>query len=311
MTEEVHFIPVGFDYQRLLQPLAQDDFDPDRIELFFTEGTPGREAEAAYAESIVELMEESCRDSLGANVEVRGLKDIYDYQYLFKYCCDLIGEELDEGNEVFINISSMPRTVSFAFATAANSFIVQDPNRRNEIHIYYVSPEEYLVIEAKEVLENQLDLSERIKNSTTDIEVEPELAELENILSRLAKGVTEGVTEFNGKHHVEFVATPGLGVEGVPREILEVIARCGGELESISDVSRKHGELFDKDGDTNSHIKNIRYHIQTNLVPMGFVNEDKDSEGRKHPISLSKIGEMWAIAQPEIDYEPRSDEEVS
>lgn len=37
---------------------------------------------------------------------------------------------------------------------------------------------------------------------------------------------------------------------------------------------------------------------------MGLVNEDKGSGSRSHPISLSKIGEMWAIAQPGIDYDP-------
>lgn len=255
MTNEVHFIPVGFDYQRLLQPLSQDDFNPDRIELFYSESAPGREAEAEYAESIVRRMEENCRDSLGAEVVVNGLEDIFDYQYLFKYSCNLIGRELSEENEIYINISSMPRTVSFAFATAANSFIAQDPNRRKQIHTYYVSPEEYLVIEAKEVLDDQLSLLTELDSTEYNINVEDEIESVENILSKLEKGVTRGVSEFNGKYHVEFVATPGIGVKDTPREILEVLANHNGKLDSISEVSRKHGKMVDEDGNKDSHIK--------------------------------------------------------
>ncbi|WP_363174796.1 hypothetical protein, partial [uncultured Halovibrio sp.] len=44
----------------------------------------------------------------------------------------------------------MPRTVSFAFATAAHSIMVERESDRNRIHTYYTVPEKYLETELAE-----------------------------------------------------------------------------------------------------------------------------------------------------------------
>lgn len=147
---QTHIVPVGFDYDRMIAPLIRDQFDVDRVILL--EGTVGSEANVEYSRNIARKLEQDFRNLLGAETVREQLDDVYDYDAAFERAFDLINAELDrdEGvddsdeREVWVNLCSMPRPVSFAFATAAHSIMVERQDDRDRIHTYYTAPEKYL-----------------------------------------------------------------------------------------------------------------------------------------------------------------------
>ena len=126
---QTHIVPVGFDYDRMIAPLIRDQFDVDRVILL--EGTVGSEANVEYSRNIARKLEQDFQNLLGAETVRERLPDVYDYDAAFERAFDLINEELDregpdgERREVWVNVCSMPRPVSFAFATEANSIKVE------------------------------------------------------------------------------------------------------------------------------------------------------------------------------------------
>ncbi|MFB6256368.1 MAG: DUF6293 family protein, partial [Haloplanus sp.] len=112
---QTHIIPVGFDYDRLIAPLIRDQFDVDRVILL--EGAVGSEANVEYSRNISAKLEQDFQNLLGAETSRVVIADVYDYDAAFEDAYDLINDQLDEGapdGEVWVNVSSMPRPVSFA-----------------------------------------------------------------------------------------------------------------------------------------------------------------------------------------------------
>ena len=50
MTERVHFIPVGFDFDRLIYPISKGQLEADRVVLITHEGHPDDDATDRAAE---------------------------------------------------------------------------------------------------------------------------------------------------------------------------------------------------------------------------------------------------------------------
>ncbi|MFB6110226.1 MAG: DUF6293 family protein, partial [Halodesulfurarchaeum sp.] len=113
-----HIVPVGFDYDRLIAPLIRDQLSVDRVILL--QGAVGSEGNVEYSERLAGKLETDFRNLLGAQTERMTIENVYDYDGAFERAFDRITAELDDGNEVWVNVSSMPRPVSFAFATAAH-----------------------------------------------------------------------------------------------------------------------------------------------------------------------------------------------
>ena len=113
---QTHIVPVGFDYDRLIAPLVRDQVDVDRVILL--EGAVGSEANVEYSRNLSRKLETDFRNLLGAETDRFVLEDVYDYDEAFEQAFELITAELDGGNEVWVNVAAMPRTVSFAFAKA-------------------------------------------------------------------------------------------------------------------------------------------------------------------------------------------------
>src|SRR6056297_2429842 len=117
---QTHIVPVGFDYDRLIAPLVREQLDVDRVILL--EGAVGSEANVEYSRNLAEKLEKDFTNLLGAVTEQVVVDDVYDYDAAFEQAYALIMAELDRGRddeddieEVWVNISAMPRTVSFAF----------------------------------------------------------------------------------------------------------------------------------------------------------------------------------------------------
>ncbi len=153
---QTHVVPVGFDYDRLIAPLVRDQIDVDRVVLL--EGAVGSEANVEYSRNLSKKLETDFRNLLGAETERVPVADVYDYDAAFEQAYDLINAELDAGREVWVNVSSMPRPVSFAFATAAHSVTLERQADRDRIHTYYTAPEKYLETELAEELRADRDL---------------------------------------------------------------------------------------------------------------------------------------------------------
>ena len=161
MDETVHIIPVGFDFQRLAQPITQGDIDADRVLLLNSSRESSNPESQELAKRMVERLEETLGTLFGKEVKRQSVENIFDFETAYTRAYEMIKEEVEEGNTVWVNISSMPRTVAFAFASAANSLVVEEPGYRNSVHTYYVSTEEYIVTrmirelkEEQEFLEN-------------------------------------------------------------------------------------------------------------------------------------------------------------
>jgi hypothetical protein len=213
MGHRVHYVPVGFDYERLVQPFSRDQFDPERVVLVHSATKPDREREAELAEHFVNKVRDACQSVLGYEVETRTIEDLYDYVMLFEKGHKWFLEEIEAGNEVFVNISSMPRTVAFAFATAVNTLIVNDAEKRGSIHTYYVSPQKYMMMDAWDELESQQTFLQSLQHEDISSELKDDVYErleaVSETLSCLDNGVTNGIRQLsNGSYHTEFVAPP-------------------------------------------------------------------------------------------------------
>ncbi|AGB16775.1 hypothetical protein Halru_2188 [Halovivax ruber XH-70] len=174
---QTHIVPVGFDYDRLIAPLVRDQRDVDRVVML--EGAVGSQANVEYSRNLARKLETDFENLLGATTERVVLADVYDYDGAFEQGYELITDELDRGNEVWVNVAAMPRTVSFAFANAAHSLMVEREADRDVIHTYYTAPEKYLETELAEELRAQRDLLDDLTTSLEGDDAETAVREEE------------------------------------------------------------------------------------------------------------------------------------
>ncbi|MFC4359259.1 DUF6293 family protein [Halobium salinum] len=288
MSETVHIIPVGFDYERLLLPISQGGLEADRILLLQSSEDSGESAEAVI-ETMVDRLEHTFRTVLGKEVEIQPVKDIYDYKSLYREAHRQIREEVDSGNDVWVNISSMPRTVAFAFATAANSLIVERPELRESIHTYYVSPEEYLVTEMIGELREQKQMLQELGEDYNDDRIQDRLQAVDTLLEEVDQsGVTKGASRLgNGQMFVEFPAAPLSDLREFEREILYCLYE-NGPASSTSALARLLAEQREE------KYQSLRSKVQYNVRQLedeGYIRRTEKSGG--HETRLSTIGELW------------------
>ncbi|KAB7513210.1 HFX_2341 family transcriptional regulator domain-containing protein [Halosegnis rubeus] len=296
MTERVHIIPVGFDFERLIYPISQGQMEADRVVLITHEGDPDDEATskaAQLASNMTRRLEDSFKlidvEVQRESIEIEGM---FDYETLYPMAYDYILDELKADNEVFVNISSMPRTVAFAFATAADSIIAEFQEAMDEIrdrlHTYYVSPEEYLVHRMMEVLENAADTLDDLKQYE-DLTVHSQYEEIVQLLDRINEsGVTEGARDLDGQMYVEFPSSPGSDVEDFEKTILNFLFG----KDPIASTSALAEQLAEEEGE--EYDESFRSRVQYNVSKLdekGYV--DREKVGNSLETQLSTMGRMW------------------
>ncbi|NIC00921.1 DUF6293 family protein [Halobacterium sp. R2-5] len=301
MTEHVHFIPVGFDFERLIQPISKGELEADRVILVTHDGEP--DDSSGQAAELASNMANQLRrtfDLLDVEVDSKGLKveELYDYEKIYQLAYDQLLKELGEGNEVYVNISSMPRTAAFAYATAADSIITefQQDGRleevRKRLHTYYVAPEEYLVLRMIELLEDTEETLSNAKSEYEDIRFHGLHDEIQNLLGTIYEsGVTRGarvLDEETGRMYVEFPSPPGSDVEGFEKRILEFLDDRGSS-ESTSTLAKDLAEEMDEEYG-NSFRSKVQYNV-SNLEEKGYV--DREKKGNRLETQLSTMGRMW------------------
>jgi len=299
MSDRVHFIPVGFDFDRLIRPISKGEMEADRVVLLTHEGEPDddpTDRAAQLAKNMTGKLERTF-DLIDIEIEIEAvnLEEMYEYETLYPKAHDYILEEIKKGNEVYVNISSMPRTVSFAFATAADSLIAEKQEEfediRDRVHTYYVAPKEYLVLEMLDVLEDAAEAFDELKEYE-DLRVHQHYEAITDILDRVDEsGVTEGTREdLDGDGHmfVEFPSSPGSNVKEFEEHVLRFL-KGKGTFESTSELAEamaeENGEEYGE-----SFRSRVQYNV-SNLDTKGYVTR-RDS-GNRHETELSTMGRMW------------------
>ncbi|MFB6096138.1 MAG: DUF6293 family protein [Haloferacaceae archaeon] len=303
---ETHVVPVGFDYDRLIAPLIRDQFDVDRVILL--EGAVGSEANVEYSQRLSQKLEKDFQNLLGAETERASLADVYDYDAAFERAYDLINAQLDAGNDVWVNVSAMPRPVSFAFATAAHSITLERQADRDRIHTYYTAPEKYLETELAEELRACRDLLADLLEGDADADADDgrvgEGVDPERVRERLTgasdlltefdeRGTTVGAKEFDGSHVLELPVASFSNVKPFEEVILFALGEHG-EFESVSELANVLADELDEEY-TDSFRSKVIYNVDR-LGPGGKGYIEQESHGKSHRTRLSRIGELWVRA---------------
>lgn len=297
MNEQVHIIPVGFDFERLIYPISKGEMEADRVILITHDAEFSDDSASQAAELGSNMTSQLARafDLIDIDAERRNIdsETMYTYSGAYSYAHDLILDELEEQNEVFVNISSMPRTVAFAFATVADSLITEYQDElegiRDMLHTYYVAPERYLVLDMIETLQ---DLEEFLdKRRSEDIGVQGMYSDVRDILDRVSEsGVTEGARDLGGQMYVEFPSSPRGNVEEFEEKILRFLNNDEHEvMSSTSELAEKLAESLGVEYDQ-SFRSRVQYNV-TNLDEKGYISRRKS--GNRLETELSIVGEMW------------------
>ena len=287
---QTHIVPVGFDYDRLIAPLVRDQLDVDRVVLL--EGAVGSEANVEYSRNLAAKLQKDFTNLLGAETEEYVVEDVYDYDAAFEQAYDLINGELDTGSEVWVNVSAMPRTVSFAFATATHSIMVEREGDRDRIHTYYTVPEKYLETELAEELRSQCGLLEELLDGDVEAErIEARLSEARDLLAEFdERGTTIGAKQFGDSHIIELPVASFSNVKPFEELILFTLGEHD-EFESVSELAqtlaRELGEEY-----TDSFRSKVIYNVDR-LGPGGKGYIEQEEHGKSYRTRLSRIGELW------------------
>jgi hypothetical protein len=307
---QTHVVPVGFDYDRIIAPLVRDQMDVDRVVLL--EGTVGSEANVEYSRNLAEKLEGDFKNLLGARTERARVEDVYDYDAAFEQAFDLINAELDAGAEVWVNVSSMPRPVSFAFATAAHSIMVERWEDRDRIHTYYTAPEKYLETELAEELRSGIDLVRELASLASEAGNEDVTDRATAWLDGAAglieefdeRGTTIGAKELGGAHVVELPVASFSNVKPFEELILFTLGDHG-EFDSVSGLAKVlAGELGEEY--TDSFRSKVIYNVDR-LGPGGKGYVEREEHGKSYRTRLSRTGELWVRAHAEGDTDTDTD----
>lgn len=289
---KTHVVPVGFDYDRLIAPLVRDKVDVDRAVLL--EGPRGSsEVARKLSEDFVSLFDAETR-----TVEI---EDVYDYDDVFASAYSVLRDERDEGNEVRINVSAMPRPVSFAFTNAAQHVVVEDEEARGSILAYYTAPERYLETELAEEVDELVRLMRRLKDEGLTDAVERELDERYSRANDLLRefeerGTTVGARKFDGSHVIEMPITPPAELKEFERTLLGVLDDVG-VVDSVSELAEVVAERTGREN-TDSFRSKVIYDARS-LRDKGYVEQTET--GRSHETRLSHLGRLWVKAHEGAD----------
>ncbi|WP_129113119.1 HFX_2341 family transcriptional regulator [Halegenticoccus tardaugens] len=290
---QTHVVPVGFDYDRLIAPLVRDQRDVDRVILL--EGAVGSEANVEYSRRLARKLEKDFRNLLGAETERVVVSDVYDYDAAFEEAYDLINAELDRGSEVWVNVSAMPRPVSFAFATAAHSVTVERQADRDRIHTYYTAPEKYLETELAEELRAAKNLlADALAGEVDGDRIDARLDGIDDLLEEFdERGTTIGAKRLGESHVVELPVAPFSNVKPFEEVILFKLGEDG-EFESVSELAEALARELNEEY-TDSFRSKVIYNVDR-LGPGGKGYIERDERGKSHRTRLSRIGELWVRA---------------
>ncbi len=271
----------------------RDQFDVDAVVLL--EGQVGSEANVEYSRQLAQKLERDFESLLGAETQWLSIEDVYDYDTAFEQAFRLINAELDAGKEVWVNVSAMPRTVSFAFATAAHSLMVEREGDRDRIHTYYTVPEKYLETELAEQLRHTRELlAAALADEATDEQLRTGLTNTEQLLEEFdERGTTVGAKQFDGEHVLELPVASFSNVKPFEELILFTLGDHG-EVGSVSELANTIAAELGQEC-TDAFRSKVIYAVDQ-LGPGGKGYVERDQRGNSYRTRLSRIGRLWVRA---------------
>ncbi|MFB6284547.1 MAG: DUF6293 family protein [Halobacteria archaeon] len=290
-NQTVHIVPVGFDYDRLIAPLVRDQIDVDTAILL--QGAVGTEENVEYSKQVAAKLESDFRSLLDADTTLVTLEDVYDYDGVYAEAYGIILEQYEAGNEVWVNISAMPRTVSFAFTMAAHAIMVEREDAKDDIHTYYTAPERYLETGLAEELEKMVHLLRRLKNEGLTDSVESELDQRFGSANEILRefnerGTTVGAKRFGDSHVLEVPVVPLSKVKPFERVILFKLEEVN-VVESVSELADVLAKELDEEH-TDSFRSKVIYNTRS-LADKGYIRQTE--KGKSHETRLSRLGKLW------------------
>jgi hypothetical protein len=305
---QTHIVPVGFDYDRLIAPLIRDQVDVDKVILL--EGAIGSESNVEYSQNISEELEKDFQNLLGADAERVIVNDVYDYDQAFEQAYELINTELDssDDSEVWVNVSAMPRPVSFAYATAAHSIMVERQEDRNQIHTYYTAPEKYLETELAEELRAAKQLLYTLlgDSSVDQKDIERRYNAAQTLLKEFdERGTTIGAKCIDGSHMIELPVASFRSVKPFEEIILFELGEYG-EFDSVSELAETLATDMNEEY-TDSFRSKVIYNVDR-LGPGGKGYIEQEDRGKSYRTRLSHIGQLWVRAHTRDDADVRLNE---
>jgi hypothetical protein len=293
---DTHIVPVGFDYDRLIAPLVRERLDVDRVVLL--EGAVGSEANVEYSRRLAEKLEKDFSNLLGAETERVVVEDVYDYDAAFEQAFTVIQAELDAGARVWVNVSAMPRTVSFAFATAAHSITVEREGDRDRIRTYYTVPERYLETDLAEELREGIDLlSDLLEGDVAEERIRERLRASRSLIAEFdERGTTIGAKEIDGSHIVELPVASFSHVKPFEELVLFTLGEHR-EFESVSELAETLASELEEEY-TDAFRSKVLYNVDR-LGPGGKGYIEQEEQGKSYRTRLSRIGELWVRSHAE------------
>lgn len=240
------------------------------------------------------------------------VEEMYEYKEVYSRAFDQMKDLLRDGFDVYVNVSSMPRTVVFGYSAAVTSLISQLNGDEvvGDPHLYYVVPEEYYAPTMFNHLDRtHLDLermqhdvgriSDKLDEGKVNVAAE-ELSELQERLSGVVEGTVDliddidrfGITK-GAKKPVEFPAFRHPNIRVGEKVVLYTLKEEGAS-ESITDLANKMAGLIQREFEEDMSKETLRGMVQHNLsklVEKGFVSQEK--KGKGHRSELSDMGELW------------------
>jgi hypothetical protein len=315
-NKKVHIIPVGFDYDRLIAPISRGEMPADKVILIDREGNGEDKNESNLAREMIDKLEDDFRNFLDIPVEKKYLSSLHDFEKVYRDAYEIVGSILNEPDaddkEIWVNISSAPRPVGFAFSAVLESYIADhdSPLYRNSLNIYYISPEDYLITEMRdelEVAEDELtralgrlkDLKDDINEKKNPDELGEELEDTVKLIEERRDsmrdmseeienfGTTKGAKSMEDSLYVELPTSPDPNLNESEEELLRILDR-GGSADSVSELAERWAEGSDKDKEA------LRSKVQYNVVRLdkkGYVTRER--VGRGHTTELSTMGRLW------------------
>jgi len=194
----------------------------------------------------------------------------------------------------------MPRPVSFAFATAAHSIMVERQADRDRIHTYYTAPEKYLETELAEELRATRDLLREVRDggafedAVTADRVADRLETTTDLLEEFdERGTTIGAKRIGDNHVIELPVASFQNVKPFEELVLFTLGEHG-EFESVSELAKTLAAELNEEY-TDSFRSKVIYNVDR-LGPGGKGYIEREERGKSYRTSLSRIGELWVRA---------------
>ena len=85
MNETVHYIPVGFDFERLIQPISRSEIETDRIVILHSGSETEDSRAAEFAQKMAQRLHESFESVLGIPTTRQSINDLYEYSDMYVF----------------------------------------------------------------------------------------------------------------------------------------------------------------------------------------------------------------------------------